>query len=99
MPTATAPRPTLNVEKIREHVESMRPVVGGWSSPIKDNQQEASHYFRATTDADGNGYHNGTALCGYIDVRNELDVDEVDPLAPENCRECRRKLLELRRLI
>lgn len=99
MSTTKAPPRTLDLAKVSEHIESLAPVVGGWAAPVQREHQHASHYFRIHTDPDGLQYMTGAALCGYQDLRNELDLDEVDPMALENCKECRRLLLTLRRLI
>lgn len=97
--TAQPPLRTLDLDKVRERLAHLEPLVGGWGTPNPRHAAEKSHYFRAHTDAEGEHYLSGAALCGYIDNRNELDVDECDPLAPENCPTCRRELLTLRKLI
>jgi hypothetical protein len=74
-----------------------RPLAGGWSEEVKADGH--SHYFIHT------GAPVGTqvdvqSLCGkYEGTASTTELDDCDPLAPENCRTCRRLLLERKNLI
>lgn len=95
---ATATAPLLNEALVRKHLTMFKPLVGGWCTPHPDDASGTSHYFHVEGEGE-QAIARTTALCGITDNRNELDLDEVDPMALENCKACRLALLKARKLV
>ena len=88
----------LNTTRILENLQRNVPLRGGWGDPGKDHDK--AHYFRQLTEADADGNVEVLALCGVGEGTAKLsELDEMDPMAPENCTTCRRLVLEHRKLI
>lgn len=65
--------------------------LGGWSRPHPISGK--SHFFRTFS---ASATPMEAPMCGAYDFHTQRlndDLSNVDPLAPENCRECRRLLL------
>jgi len=72
---------------------------GGWA--MAAGPDEPSHYFRITSGiSEKHELLAMVSLCGMAEGEGkESELDECDPLAPENCKECRRVLLQQRGMI
>lgn len=91
----------LDPTKVREALATIAPraITGGWSEEVKADGH--CHYFNLTgAPGTTEGTQEAISLCGNYaaDVQPD-ELDELDPLAPENCKACRRVLLEGRKLI
>lgn len=88
----------LDTTRILEHLNRNKPLRGGWGDPGKEHDK--AHYFRQLTDPDADGNVEVVALCGVGEATANLsELDETDPMAPENCTTCRRMVLEARKMI
>lgn len=73
------------------------PAISGWSEEVKEDGH--CHYFVATGQPTGDELPVAS-LCGrYAGTASPTELDDCDPLAPENCTTCRRRLLERKNLI
>ena len=72
---------------------------GGWSEEVKDDGH--CHYFTAGPQVQGHAdLFEISSLCSaYNGEALLIELDDVDPLAPENCKQCRTALLKQQGLI
>lgn len=100
---------TPKLNKVRQHLAKLAPngitlpahsLAGGWSEEVKDDGK--CHYFTlgGTEATAETGMVQVASLCGrYTGEGRPDELDDLDPLAPENCMDCRRLLLQAKGLI
>ena len=91
----------LDPAKVLDAVKQRAPLAlnGGWSEEVEADGH--CHYFQLTgTPASTEGLQQAVSLCAKYEADVQpTELDDLDPLAPENCKQCRRLLLEAKKLI
>lgn len=99
---------TQALPNLAEHLRELAPngielpapdLAGGWSEEVKADGK--CHYFTQGKPVPNHAtLVEFVSLCGRYQGEGRPDeLDDLDPLAPENCKECRRLLLKHRGMI
>jgi hypothetical protein len=102
-------RKALDLGRIAQHLTAIAPELppippaatitlnGGWSEEVESDG--CSHYFRIVGQGEGEQVRMQSLCVQYEAEGLAIELDNVDPLAPENCKVCRRIYLERKQLI
>lgn len=99
---------TPKLNKVKDHLAEIAPdgitmptpsLVGGWSEEVEADGK--CHYFTISQPMAADATQVlVVSLCGRYQGEGRADeLDDLDPLAPENCKDCRRLLLHYKGLI
>jgi hypothetical protein len=99
----------LDLGRVTQHLTAIAPELppipkaatitlnGGWSEEVESDGY--SHYFRIIGQGEGEQVKMQSLCVQYEAEGLANELDNVDPLAPENCKVCRRIYLERKHMI